>query len=122
MTEEVKKDKVNVLKNATAHYKNQIAGKLNSFEVPEWNCTIYYRSIQSLRAESEVVELTKAGKSTEALVASIINKARDEDGQLMFSKHDKATFMNEVDPNIIIRVAAKINGGDLPDVGELEKN
>ena len=120
MTEE--KKKVNVLKNATAHYKSQISGSMASFDVPEWDTKIYYRTVQSLRAESEVVELTKSGKSTESLVMSIINKARDEDGKLMFTKHDKATFMNEVDPNVIIRVAAKINGGDLPEVGEIEKN
>lgn len=116
------KKPVSVLKNATAHYKSQISGSLKNFEVPEWDCTIYYRPIQSLRAESEVVELTKAGKSTEALVMSIINKARDEEGNLMFTKHDKNTFMHEVDPTVIIKVASRINGGDLPEVGEIEKN
>lgn len=55
-------------------------------------------------------------------MVSIINKARDEEGNLLFSKHDKSTFLNEVDPNVILNVASKINGGDLPTIEEIEKN
>ena len=114
--------KLSVLDKATSHYKAQISGTMKSFYVEEWDETIYYRSIQSLKAESEVVELTKQGKSVEALVMTIINKARDEQGNLMFSKHDKNTFLNEVDPSVILKIANAINGGDLPKLEEVEKN
>ena len=114
--------KTSVLDKATSHYRTQIAGEMKKFEVPEWDTTIYYRPLQTLRAEAEVVELSRAGKTVEALVVSIINKARDEEGKMLFTKHDKATFMNEIDPNVILRVAGQINGGDLPGVEELEKN
>lgn len=122
MTTETSK-KVNVLKNATAHYQRQISGEMRKVHVPEWDADLYFRSTSTLRNESEVVELTRAGKTVEALVVSIINKARDEDGNPVFSKHDKATLMNEVDPNVIIRVAGEMNGGgDLPSVEDIEKN
>lgn len=120
MTEQ--KKTVNVLSNATKHYKAQIAGDMNNFEVPEWDTTIYYRTVTNLKAETEIVELSRQGKSTEALVMSIINKARKEDGSLMFSKHDKDTFMNEVDPKVVLRVASKLNGDPLPQVSEVAKN
>ena len=119
------KKKPSVLQNATAHYKRQISGAMKSFHVPEWDCDIYYRPVQTLRAEAEVVELTKQGKTVEALVMTIINKARDEEGNPLFTKHDKASFMNEIDPAVILRVATQINGAseeDLPSVEELEKN
>jgi hypothetical protein len=120
MTEQ--KKTVNVLSNATKHYKAQIAGDMNNFEVPEWDTTIYYRTVTNLKAETEIVELSRQGKSTEALVMSIINKARKDDGSLMFSKHDKDVFMNEVDPKVVLRVASRLNGDPLPQVSEVVKN
>lgn len=116
------KKKVNVLANATNHYKSRIAGEMNQYHVEEWDTTIYYRNVQSLAAESEVVELTKQGKSVEALVMTIINKARHEDGTMMFTKHDKATFLNEVDPSVVLKVANALNKGELPTVEDVEKN
>jgi hypothetical protein len=120
MTEEIKKP--NILENATKHYKAQIAGEMKNFDVPEWGTKIYFRTVQNLKSETQIVELSRQGKSTEALVMSIINKARNEDGTLMFKVHDKNTFMNEVDPKIILRVASKLNGDPLPEVGEVVKN
>jgi hypothetical protein len=114
--------KINVLKNATSHYQSQIAGDMQSFHVDEWDCDIHFRSTTTLAQEAEVVELTRANKTIEALVQSIINKARHEDGSMMFTKHDKAALMNEVDPSVVLKVANKINGGALPSTGELEKN
>jgi hypothetical protein len=39
----------------------------------------------------------------------------------MFSLPDKVSFMNEIDPNVIIRVAAEINNVPLS-MDEAEKN
>jgi len=113
--------KPSVLDKATSHYRTQLAGELKSFEVPEWDTTIYYREITNLRSEQEVVELTKKGKSVEALVVSIINKALDEEGMNLFKPTDRLTLMNQVDPNILLSVANKINGS-VPTVQELEGN
>ena len=116
------KQPLNAIQKATAHYKSQIGGELQSFYVDEWDLTIYYRPVTSLKAESDIVQLAQQGKQVEALVMSIINKARDENGKLIFSKHDKDTFMNEVDPNVVLRVANKINNKELPGVEDIEKN
>jgi len=115
------KNKVNVLANATKHYQNQIK-EMSSFGVPEWGVTIYHRTVTTLAQESQVIELARQNKTVEAMVTTIINKARHEDGSKMFAKHDKSALMNEVDPSIVLRVAEQINGGALPKMEELEKN
>lgn len=119
MSEE--KRQQSVLERATSHYKTKVTGELESFEVPEWETTIYFRNVQSLKSEAEIVELTRQGKSVEALVMSIINKARNQDGSLMFSKHDKNTFLNEVDPQVVLRIANQLNT-PMPALDEVEKN
>lgn len=119
MSEENKK--INVLERATKHYQNQIK-EMNSFYVPEWDITIYHRNVSSLAQEAQVIELTRQNKTVEALVTTIINKARNEDGSSMFSKHDKNALMNEADPLVVLRIAEQINGGALPKQEELEKN
>lgn len=119
MSETTKKP--NVLENATKHYANRIK-EMKSFSVPEWDTTIYFRPVTTLAQESQVVELAKAGKTVEAMVVTIINKARHEDGTPMFTKHDKSALLNEVDPNVVLRIAEQINGGGLPKMEELEKN
>lgn len=111
-----------VLDKATAHYQSQLK-EMKSYYVEEWDTTIYYRSTSSLQAESEVVELTRKGKSIEALVVSIINKARDENGKHIFKKLDKDKLMREVDPQVVLRISSVLNGGDAETtVEDVEKN
>ena len=113
---------INVLDKAKAHYQAQLK-EMKSYYVEEWDTTIYYRATSSLAQEAEVVELTRAKKSIEALVVSIINKARDENGKMLFSKHDRDAIMREVDPNVILRLSSVLNGGDAnTSVEEVEKN
>ena len=114
--------KLSVLDKATAHFRNKIAGDMRKITVPEWECDIYVRQRASLRDESRVLELSQQGKSVEALVESIIVKARNADGTKMFNTADKAVFMNEIDPNIIIRITAEMNNVPLGDLDDVEKN
>lgn len=110
-----------ILEKATAHFRNKISGEMRKISVPEWECDIWVKNSATLREESKILELSQQGKSVEALVESIIVKARNEDGTKMFTLPDKVTFMNEVDPAIIIRVAAEINSIPLS-MDEAEKN
>jgi hypothetical protein len=110
-----------ILEKATAHFRNKIGGEMRKISVPEWECDIWVKNSATLREESKILELSQQGKSVEALVESIIVKARNEDGTKMFGMPDKVTFMNEVDPNVIIRVAAEINNVPLT-MDEAEKN
>ena len=91
------------------HYQSSIAGELKKYHVKEWDTDIYYRTTYPLKDEAKVLELQAQGKTIEALVESIITKARDKDGQRLFVDADKVKLMNEADPLVVVRVATTIN-------------
>ncbi len=114
-----------VLDAATSHFREKISGEMSSIIVPEWNNTkIYFKKSITLREQSRLIELATKGQTVEALVETLIVKARNEDGSKMFTIADKMTFLNEVDPNVVIRVVGDINEavGQDQDVEQVEKN
>jgi hypothetical protein len=99
-----------VIDKATAHFRNQISGEMKSVTVPEWgDSKIFWKSSTTLRDEGKILELSQAGKTVEALVESLILRARNEDGTKMFTFADKMVFLNEVDPKVLIRVVGEMN-------------
>lgn len=112
-----------VLEKATSHFRSKIGGDMKRITVPEWECDIYFKPTLTLREQGKLVELASQGKQVEALVESLIVKARNADGSKMFNVADKATLMNEVDPNVIIRVVGEINAAnDEESMETVEKN
>jgi hypothetical protein len=113
-----------VLDKATSHFRAKISQEMKKVHVPEWDVDIYFKPTLTLREQGKLVELASAGKQVEALVESLIVKARNEDGTKMFNMVDKVTLMNEVDPNVIIRVVGEINemNGEDADLETTEKN
>lgn len=97
------------LDKITAHYRQKISGSLHKVHVPEWDLDIYYKGTNTLQEESRMIELAQQGKTVEALVETLIIRARDEDGTKMFKQADKPTFMSEVDPHVLIRVCGEMN-------------
>jgi hypothetical protein len=112
-----------VIDKATAHFRNQISGEMKSITVSEWgDAKIFWKSATTLRDEGKILELSQQGKTVEALVESLILRARNEDGTKMFTFADKMVFLNEVDPKVLIRVVGEMNSvGDL-DLENAEKN
>lgn len=113
-----------VLEQATAHFRNQISGEMKSIDVPEWKSKIYFKTATTLREEGKILELSQQGKTVEALVESLIIKARHEDGTKMFGLADKVVLMNEVDPKVLVRVVGEMNSITPEElgIGEVEKN
>jgi hypothetical protein len=112
-----------ILDRATAHFRNQINGEMKSIEVPEWETKVYFKTSTNLREEGRILEFSQAGKSVEALVESLIVRARNEDGTKMFSQADKAVLLNEVDPKVLIRIVGEINQVNIDlSEAEVEKN
>ena len=105
----------NVIKNITEHYKSAIGGDLIKYHCKEWNTDIYYRRTYPFKDEVRVIELQSQGKTVDALVETLITKARRADGSKMFMDADRITLMNEADPQVIIQVAAAINSAKLDD-------
>jgi hypothetical protein len=98
-----------ILDKATSHFREKLSAEMQSVYVPEWDAKIYFKASVTLKEQSKLIELATQGKTVEALVETLIVKARNEDGTRMFTMPDKITFMNEVDPNVIIRVVSEIN-------------
>lgn len=111
-----------VLERATGHFRGKMDGSLQTVEVPEWETTVYYRTTSTLKDESTVLKLQQEGKTVEALVQSIIVKALNEDGTRMFAPPDRVLLMNEVDPQVVIRLASVLNGVDQDTLEDVEKN
>jgi hypothetical protein len=113
-----------ILDKATAHFRNQISGEMKSVVVPEWDCKIYYKTSTTLREEGKILELSQQGKTVEALVESLIVRARNEDGTKMFTVGDKSTLLNEVDPKVLIRAIGEMNQVSIEelDLDNAEKN
>lgn len=99
----------NVLQKATEHFRNRIGGEMKSIDVPEWGTKIWFKASSNLKEQSRLIELAQAGKTVEALVETLVQRAKNEDGSRMFNMPDKVTLMNEVDPAVIIRVVADMN-------------
>lgn len=102
---------MSVMQKARSHFKEQLAGELNSLEVPEWETTIYWKNVSTFVQEQKVIELHGKGNLVEALVETLIQKALTKEGKRMFSNADRDVLMREVDPNVIIKVCTAINNG-----------
>jgi hypothetical protein len=114
--------KLSPIQKIQNHFQSKISGGLNKTHVEEWGLDIFYREITTLKQESQIVELSTQGKTVEALVQSIINKALDENGKPLFASGDKAALMNEADPSVVLNLSRILNGGELPKVEDIEKN
>jgi len=111
-----------ILQRATAHFREQLNNPMEQIDVPEWGTRIWFKRVTTLKEESKVMELSQQGKTVEALIESIIMRARNEDGTKMFTMPDKITMMNEIDPKVIIRIAGAMNGIALDSMDDIEKN
>jgi|TARA_R110000744_G_scaffold76798_1_gene152008 hypothetical protein len=95
------------------HYQASISGELKKIHVEEWDTDIYCRTTYPLKDEATILQLQTEGKTVEAVVESIIVKARDKDGKRLFHDADRIKLMNEADPLVIIKVGGAINNAKL---------
>ena len=98
---------MNITDKIAKHYQASIGGELQKYECKD--CDIYYRTTYPLKDESKILELQSQGKTVEALVESVVTKARTKDGKRMFHDADRIKLMNEADPQTVLKVATAIN-------------
>lgn len=113
---------IDVKTAALAHFKAKMTGELMKYHVPEWGCDIYYRATANMETEARIMSLTQTGKSAAALVESVVLKALDENGRRIFKDSDRTELMMECDPNVLIRIATRLNNANSETVAEIEKN
>lgn len=114
-----------IIDKATSHFREKLNADMKSIKVPEWDATVFFKTTVTLKEQSKLIELASQGKQVEALVESLIVKARNQDGTKMFSPADKVILMNEVDPNVVVRVVTEMNSlldEDTVDQETIEKN
>ena len=69
----------NVMGNITGHFKEKLSGGLQKISVPEWKTDIYFKGTYPFAVESKILQLQQQGKTVDALVESLIQKALDPD-------------------------------------------
>ena len=106
--------------NISSHYQTKLSGGLQKMTVDEWKTDVFFKGTYPFSVEAKIIELQQSGKMVEALVESLILKALDIDGKLMFTKFDKTKLMNEADPAVLLRVCAELNSAttNYEDVGK----
>jgi hypothetical protein len=111
-----------VLEKAKSHMRDKIgAGLKGPIAVSEWETEIWYKPATTFHQESKVIELQQSGKTVEALVQTLINRALDKDGKNIFRLADKQDLMRGVDPAVILRIISEMNDEDNYDGENLEE-
>jgi len=115
-----------VIERARAHFKQQLDSEDLSFVVvPEWGdnpqepLKIYYKPM-NLEQQNRIFKYV-AQSSLESLAQTLIERARDENGNRLFANAHKIYFMKEVDPSVIERIVVEMAGDEIDD-SEIEKN
>ena len=112
---------MSILDKATSHFKSVIENEIQSFRVEEWDETIYFRPTLTWKEQSKILDLTTNGKTSDALIETIIIRCLNKDGSKMFAQPDKVILNNSVDPGILLRIVGAINGTQISNE-DLEKN
>lgn len=106
-----------LIDTAVAHFSNRAT---RSLEVPEWEVTVYAKNL-SLKDKADW--LSKAdGDAPKYLCYAIIYGLADENGEKLFSIADLHKLQNNVDPDIVNRLANFVLVADVPNEEGREKN
>lgn len=111
-----------VIEAARKHYRDQLSGSLEKYHVEEWGVDIYYTNNISYKDKAKLIDLHAMGKTSDALIESLIVKSRNADGSVMFTHADRQWFLNEVDPDVILKIVSAMNNRSEVNIGEVEKN
>ena len=105
---------MSALEAVTGHYRNQLAGGLQSIDVPEWQVdgkplVIWFKPATNPKTQEILSKLFSEKKPIEATVQALIIRALNEDGTPMFKSVNKTELMNHCDVDVLIRVVGEIN-------------
>lgn len=108
-----------VIDNAKRHFQER---EIKEIVVPEWGDEngplIIYADPVTL-AEKNRVKKRAEREELEALAYAVIMKAKDKDGEKLFTIKDKHDLVHNVDPNVLARVAGELM--EVEGVDEAEK-
>jgi hypothetical protein len=103
------KGKSSAIQRATEHFK---AKPLKRIEIAEWGDDegplVAYSSPFTLKDQGRLQYLTEKQSHADTLAELLIMKLVDESGDKLFTIEDKNALRNDVDANVVARVANAI--------------
>lgn len=97
-----------IIDRVKAHFD---AKKIKIIEVPEWgdgdNPLYIYCSPLTLAQKNRLYKMAKED-DLGLMVEALIMKAKDKEGNCLFSRADKPELMRSCDPDVLIRIANNI--------------
>lgn len=103
--------------SAVAHFSGR---EIRSLEVPEWGSTVYAKNLSM--ADKSKITARADGDLTAFYCYTIIFGATDAQGEPLCDVGDKHKLANNVDPEVLARVANFIHDGATSSEEEREKN
>ena len=114
------KRKSTAIQRAQEHYKSK---PLKRIEIPEWGDEdgplVAYSTPFTLKDQGRLQYITERQSQADVLAELLVMKLMDESGEKLFTIEDKNTLRNDVDANIVARIANSIMSTD---EALLEKN
>ena len=117
-----------ILDRARNQFRARMGDELRVLEVPEWPdedghpSKIYFRPVLNFLEQEEITQLVDQRKKMEAIVRTLIIRARDSDGKALFRKDQRVELMRQCDPDVISRIVMEMNEASAIDLEEIEKN
>jgi hypothetical protein len=110
---------MSMIEKATKHYASQ--NRL-IIDVPEWETQIHI--LPMTMAEVNMIQkiANKKASNIEQAVNMIIVKAKDADGNRLFSLSDRDTLLQNADYRVVSRIAEKIESHLFGDIEVLKGN
>lgn len=100
-----------LIDRATSHFK-ELLDAPRKLHVPEWDegddkAVVYFTPL-TLQERGKLSRISK--DNHEAAAEMLILKAKDKDGNPLFTREDKLALMKKVDSSIIARIAKEMCG------------
>ena len=99
------------IEKAKAHFNSLDIKKI---DVPEWDLVIYAKPLNLFETKKLMKFANDA--SIEMLAYVVMLKSLDEKGEPLFTLEDKKALLNDVDKDVLARVANDIMNQQNPDV------
>lgn len=106
-----------IIERAKAHFA-ELAPEPLEVEIPEWKLNFFITPMNVVEKQKIFSAINEKG-ALYGYVEALILKAKDANGEHLFSIKDRSTLLQDVDPDVITQVGpvimnfGKVDGSDL---------
>jgi hypothetical protein len=98
---------MDILEKAKSHFYVK-RDTLKEIPVPEWETTLYVRPL-TLAESQKIQQSVKEDNVVDALITTLIVRARNPEGQPVFKLAQKPEILHSVDPDVVCRIVTEMN-------------